>query len=377
MIFLLTKPHRQYPERNRYKLDPTQYDPVMSGRPKDLDLKQIRRPTMADVGRLAGVSATTVSFVINASPGEVIRPQTALRVLAAVDELGYRPNRAAQGLRTRRTATIGFITDEVAVESYVGQIIAGAHDVAWRDGNVLLVINTMRSREVTRAALDTLADRQVDSVIYAAAGTRRVTLPQGAGRVPTILVNCFTANDSLPCVLPDEVDGGHRAVRILIAAGHTSIAYLTGTPGAWATRARLRGYREELRQAGIDPGAQIVRAGNYQADSGYALTLELLTNPHRPTAILCGNDRMALGALMALREKGVDVPTEMSLVGYDDQDALVRRISPAITTVRLPFYGMGRWAAERILGQGVEGLAPRTYLSCIPVLRDSVAPPRS
>ena len=332
---------------------------------------------MADVGRLAGVSATTVSFVINASPGEVIRPETQQRVLAAVDELGYRPNRAAQGLRTRRTATIGFITDEVAVESYVGQIIAGAHDAAWRNGSVLLVINTMRSRSVTRAALDTLADRQVDSIIYAAADTRRVTLPPSAGRLPTILVNCFTVNGSLPCVLPDEVDGGHRAARILISADHKRIAYLTGTPGAWATRARLRGYREELRQAGIDAGAQIVRAGNYQADSGYALTLELLTSVHRPTAILCGNDRMALGALMALRENGVDVPGEMSLVGYDDQDALVTRVSPAITTVRLPFYAMGRWAAERMFGQGVEGLAPRTYMSCVPVLRDSVAPPSS
>ncbi len=330
---------------------------------------------MVDVGRLAGVSATTVSFVINASPGEVIRPETRRRVLAAVDELGYRPNRAAQGLRTRRTATIGFITDEVAVESYVGQIIAGAHDVAWHKGSVLLVINTMRSRAVTRAALDTLADRQVDSIIYAAAGTRRVTLPPSAGRVPTILVNCFTANDSLPCLLPDEVEGGRKAVRILIAAGHTRIAYLTGTPGAWATRARLRGYREELRQAGIDASDQIVRAGNYQADSGYELTLELLAKVHRPTAILCGNDRMALGSLMALREKGVDVPGEMSLVGYDDQDALVRRISPAITNVRLPFYDMGRWAAERMFGQGVEGLAPRTYMSCVPVLRESVAAP--
>ncbi len=347
----------------------------MSGRPKEL--RGIRRPTMADVGRLAGVSATTVSFVINATSDEVIRPETQRRVLAAVDELGYRPNRAAQGLRTRRTATIGFITDEIAVESFAGQIITGAHDVAWRNGSVLLVINTMRSRAVTRAALDNLADRQVDSIIFAAAGTRLVTLPPSVERVPTILVNCFTANDSLPCVLPDEVGGGRSAVRILIDAGHTRIAYLTGTPGAWATRARLRGFREGLRQAGIDPRDQIVSAGNYQADSGYELTLALLASPHRPTALLCGNDRMALGALMALREKGVDVPGEMSLVGYDDQDALVTRISPAITNVRLPFYDMGRWAAERMFGQGVQGLAPRTYLPCVPVLRESVAPPRS
>lgn len=359
---------------NRYKHDPTRYDPVMSGRPKDI--RGIRRPTMADVGRLASVSATTVSFVINARPGEVIRPETRRRVLAAVDELGYRPNRAAQGLRTRRTATIGFITDEVAVESFVGQIITGAHDVAWHHGSVLLVINTMRSRAVTRAALDNLTDRQVDSIIYATAGTRRVTLPHNAGRVPTILVNCFTANSSLPCVLPDEVDGGRRAVRVLIAAGHTRIAYLTGVPGAWATRARLRGYREELRQAGINARDQIVCAGNYEADSGYELTLDLLTRIDRPTAILCGNDRMALGALLALREKGVDVPSEMSLVGYDDQDALVTRISPAITNVRLPFYEMGRWTAERMFGKGVEGLAPRTHMPCVPVLRESVSPPR-
>jgi len=332
---------------------------------------------MADVGRLAGVSATTVSFVINASPGEVIRPETRRRVLAAVEELGYRPNRAAQGLRTRRTSTIGFITDEVAVEAFVGQIITGAHDVAWHNGSVLLVINTMRSRAVTRAALDNLADRQVDSIIFASAGTRRVTLPPGASRVPTILVNCFTANDAVPCVLPDEVGGGRAAVRILIDAGHTNIAYLTGTPGAWATRGRLRGFREELRQAGIDPRDQIVEAGNYQADSGYELTLELLTKRHRPTAILCGNDRMALGSLMALREKGVDVPAEMSLVGYDDQDALVTRISPTITNVRLPFYEMGRWAAERMFGQGAQGLAPRTQMPCVPVLRESVSAPRS
>jgi len=331
---------------------------------------------MADVGRMAGVSATTVSFVINAMPGEVIRPETRQRVLAAVDELGYRPNRAAQGLRTRRTATIGFITDEVAVESFVGQIITGAHEVAWRNGSVLLVINTMRSRAVTRVALDNLIDRQVDSIIFAAAGTRRVTLPTSVGRAPTILVNCFTANDSVPCVLPDEVGGGRAAARILIDAGHTNIAYLTGVPGAWATRARLRGFREELSHAGIDPGDQIVRSGNYQADCGYELTLELLTKPNRPTSILCGNDRMALGALMALREKGIDVPGEMSLVGYDDTDALVTRISPAITTVRLPFHDMGRWAAERMFGQGVPALVPRTYLPCVPILRESVAPPR-
>ncbi len=224
------KRHRQYPAMQPLQ---TRSDALRSGAcpAPPMTTEGIRRPTMADVGRLAGVSATTVSFVINARPGEVIRPATRLRVLAAVEELGYRPNRAAQGLRTRSTGSIGFITDEVAVESFAGQIITGAHDVAWRNGSVLLVINTMRSRAVTRAALDNLMDRQVDSIIFAAAGTRRVTLPPTVGRAPTILVNCFTANGSLPSVLPDEVTGGRSAARILIDAGHTNIAYLTGVPG--------------------------------------------------------------------------------------------------------------------------------------------------
>jgi LacI family transcriptional regulator len=330
---------------------------------------------MADVGRLAGVSATTVSFVINATPDEVIRADTRQRVLDAIVELGYRPNRTAQGLRTRRSSTIGFITDEVAVESFVGQIITGAHDVAWRHGSVLMVINTMRSRAVRRVALDNFMDRQVDSIIFATSETRRITLPTVTGRAPTILVNCFTAKNSLPCVLPDEVAGGRTAARIVVDAGHRKIAFLTGEPGAWATRARLRGFREELRRAGIDVGDQVVLAGNYQADSGYELTHELLARPHRPTAILCGNDRMALGALLALRERGVDVPGEMSLVGYDDQDALITRISPAITSVRLPFYDMGRWAAARLFAHDAGRLPPRTLMSCEPVLRESVAKP--
>jgi len=332
---------------------------------------------MADVGRLAGVSATTVSFVINASAGEVIRPETRQRVFAAVEELGYRPNRAAQGLRTRRSSMIGFIADEVAVESFVGSIITGAHDVAWRNGSVLMVINTMRSKAVTRAAFDNLADRQVDSIIFAAAGTRRVTLPASAAQTPTLLINCFSSGDSLPCVLPDEVGGGRMAARIALEAGHTRIAYLTGTPGVWATRGRLRGFREELRSAGLHTNDQVIRAGNYQADSGYQLTLALLAKPNRPTAILCGNDRMAIGALMALREKGVDVPREISLIGYDDHDPLVARLSPAITNVRLPFYDMGRWAAERIFAPAADQVPPRTLLPCLPVLRESVAPPRA
>ena len=101
---------------------------------------------------------------------------------------------------------------------------------------MLLVVNTMRSRPVIEAAVEDLLDRQVDAIIFASAGTRRVTLPAAVARVPTVLVSCFTAGNTIPCVLPDEVAGGRAATRLLLDAGHTRVAYLTGAPGAWATR---------------------------------------------------------------------------------------------------------------------------------------------
>lgn len=336
-----------------------------------------RRPTMADVGRLAGVSPTTVSFVINAEDSQTISPATQQRVLDAVEKLGYRPNRAAQNLRTQRTSTIGFVTDEIAVEPFAGQVISGAHDQAWSQGSMLLVVNTMRSRAVIEAAIEDLLDRQVDAIIFAAAGTRRVTLPTTVARVPTLLVSCFTAGNAIPCVLPDEVGGGRAATQLLLDAGHRQIAYLTGSPGAWATRGRLRGHREALLAAGLDPHDQLVVPGNHHADSGYDLTRGLLRARHLPTAIVCGNDRMALGAYLALAEAGVRIPEDISVVGYDDQDPLVTEIRPALSTMRLPYYEMGQWAARELLSGTTEHLPPRTYLPCPPSPRRSVGPPRT
>ena len=187
----------------------TRYAPAMPGHGKGRGGP--RRPTMADVGRLAGVSPTTVSFVINADGSQTISSATQQRVLDAVEQLGYRPNRAAQNLRTQHTSTIGVITDEIAVEPFAGQVIAGAHDEAWSQGSMLLVVNTMRSRAVIEAAVEDLLDRQVDAIIFASAGTRRVTLPAAVMRVPTVLVSCYTAGNTIPCVLPDEVAGGRAA----------------------------------------------------------------------------------------------------------------------------------------------------------------------
>ena len=340
--------------------------------PEDQRLKA-GRPRRADVARLAGVSPATVSFVLNQTPGQTISDETRQRVLQAVAELDYRPNRAAQGLRQGRSATIGFVSHDVDFGVFAASAIKGAHEVSVRHGNLLLLVNTGGSNRQAAQLVGELLDRQADALIFAAAGTRSVVVPEGAGRVPTILLNCFVPGDPVPSILPDEVRGGREATQALLDLGHRDIAYLTGAAGVWATKARLRGFREALRGAGLDPRDSVVLSGNYHSDSGYELARKLLRRGPRPTAIMCGNDRMAVGALLALLEAGVRVPEEVSVMGYDDQFELAAEIRPALSTVRLPYDAMGRLAAERLAAGGQAVRTGRTLVHCPLVMRDSTA----
>ncbi|MFJ8114216.1 LacI family DNA-binding transcriptional regulator [Streptomyces sp. NPDC096132] len=333
------------------------------------------RARRTDVARLAGVSPATVSFVLNKTAGQTISDETRRRVLRAVDELGYRPNRAAQGLRQGRSATIGFVSHDSDFGVFAAAAIKGAHEASIRHGNLLLLVNTGGSNSQAAQLVGELLDRQTDALIFAAAGTRSVVVPESAEKVPTILVNCYVTGDALPSVLPDEARGGREATQALLDLGHRDIAYLTGTVSSWATKARLRGFREALSGAGLDPRDHTVLPGNYHADSGYELARTLLRRGPLPTAIMCGNDRMAFGALLALLEAGVRVPEDVSVMGYDDQFQLAAEIHPALSTVRLPYAAMGRMAAERLADGGPAVRPGRTLVHCPVVMRDSTAAP--
>ncbi|WP_172669709.1 LacI family DNA-binding transcriptional regulator [Arsenicicoccus sp. oral taxon 190] len=339
--------------------------------PQGLD----RRPTLADVGRMAGVSPTTVSFVLNPRSKQTISAATRARVLQAVNDLGYRPNRTAQSLRRSRTGTIGIVVDEPAMEAFAGETVNGAHDLAWSEGSVLLVTHTGRRPHGMRLAMDELADRQVDGLIVTCSGTRALELPETLPPLPLVLANAFDDTYAVPCFLPDERFGGRETARLLCAAGHRRLAYLTGHAGAWATSLRLEGFLEEVEQHGVARGDVVVREGYYYVDSGHALARELLALPDatRPTAIACGNDRMALGVYLAAAEAGLRIPEDLSVVGYDDHEPVITQLRPQLTTVRLPLYDMGRLAAEALAHGSVGQLPQRTYLPCPAVPRDSVA----
>jgi LacI family transcriptional regulator len=336
--------------------------------------EQRRRPIMKDVAELAGVSRTTVSLVLNGR-GARIAEATRRRVEEAARELNFRPSVAAQQLRTSRSKMIGLIGDEIASGPFAGGLIAGAQASASERDHALVVMNTGHEGDLT-VDLETLEDRHADALIFATVMTRPVRLSQrlaqrlaGPG---VILLNCFDEQHDLPAVLPDDRAGGAAAAELAVAAGHRRIALIGGEQGTWPAAERLAGYRDALTRRGIGYDPELVRHGNWHADSGYEQARAVLSLDRPPTALLCGNDRMALGAYDAIKELGLHIPGDVSVIGYDDQQEIVAYMRPPLTTMRLPYYEMGASAVAAILDGGRPG---RQMLRCEPVLRGSLAAP--
>lgn len=306
------------------------------------------RPTMKDVAAWAGVSQTTVSFVLNdAPPAANISLETKQKIEDAVQALGYRPNPTAQLLRTNRSQVLGLITDKIATAPFAGDTIRGAQTAAWSSGNMLMLINTDGQPDREQKAVDLLLDRQVDGIIYASMYTREVqTLPTGLQDIPSILVDCFDAAAS-NYVIPDESYGAKLATEHLIKKGHARIAFINGEAGYYASTLRFESYKTCLLEAGLPFDDTLVQRGNWWPNSGYAHTLTLMRAKNPPTAIFCGNDRMALGALQALAKLGLEVPADVAVVGYDGE-LVTKRVVPPLTTVKLPHYEMGKAAVEYI-----------------------------
>ncbi|CAM5234109.1 LacI family transcriptional regulator OS=Streptomyces fumanus OX=67302 GN=GCM10018772_65580 PE=4 SV=1 [Streptomyces fumanus] len=182
-----------------------------------------RRVTLADVARRAGLSTTAASLVLNKRPGTRLSEDAQQRVLAAAEELGYRPNAAARSLRTRKSATVAFVSDTVATTRFAGDMIRGALDAAREQGHVLLIAETQGNADLEREAIEAMLDRQVDGIVYAAMYSRRLAVPQEILSRPTVLLNA-TSDDPVPSVLPADEQAGHTVATALLDHGHRRIA---------------------------------------------------------------------------------------------------------------------------------------------------------
>ena len=304
---------------------------------------------MYDVARVAGVSQTTVSFIVNNVPNINIPQETRDRVWAAVEELGWRPNAMARGLSLQRSHTIGLISDEIATSSHAGKIIQGAQDAAWAHNKMLLVINTGNNREVERAGLEMMLERQVEGLIYATMYHREVVLPPTLEQTPTVLLDCYAADHSLPSVVPDEVQGGRTAIEVLLRKGHRRIGFVNEVGPLAAMFGRLEGYKQALESYGVPFDPSLICAGPSNAPNGYRCALELMQLPERPTALFCFNDSMAMGAYDAVKQLGLTIPDDVAIIGFDNLEVIAAQLQPPLTTMELPHYAMGQWAVQYLL----------------------------
>jgi len=340
-----------------------------------------KRIGIKDVAAAAGVSAATVSLILNEVEGKRISPETRQRVQETADRLGYAPNGLARGLRLRRSNTIGFISDHIATTPFAGRIILGAQEAAAKQGLVLLMLNTGGDVDLERSEIELLLQRQVDGVLYAAMSHRVADVPEGLRDVPTVLLDAQAGDRSAAAVVPDEVSGGYAAVRELIEHGHRRIGFVTDTEDIPATHGRLEGYRRALEEAGIAFDPALVTAELCDTPGGHLAARRLLELESRPSALFCFNDRMAMGAYRAAAELGLTIPRDLSVIGFDNQDLICDGLVPTLTTVQLPHYEMGARAVNLLLAQ-IEKAETRPtlpvepeLLPCPLVRRASVASP--
>jgi LacI family transcriptional regulator len=336
-----------------------------------------------DVAELAGVSVTTVSHVLNDTPHTRVAPETRARVREAAKSLGYGPNRMARALRTNRSGLIGLLSEEIATTPHAGRIILGAQEAARAHDLTLVIINTERGSDIDshQSDVQTLIDRQVDAVLYATMYHRQVHVPPTLQGVPLVLIDATDPAGTVPSVVPDEVGGAVAVVTHLVQAGHTRIGFLNNDDDVPATHERLLGFRQVLAGHGIAVDEGLILQGPSETLPGYALAREVLARPDRPTALFCYNDRMAMGAYRAASELGLEIPRDLSIVGFDNQELIAANLFPGLTTVALPHYEMGAWAVDMLVrllaGDAGHQLSTErpTRLDCPLVVRGSVAAP--
>lgn len=306
--------------------------------------------TIKDIAKAIGVAHSTVSRALNGDPR--ISEATREKVLRAARELNYHPNLSAKGLVRRQVLSIGLVIPDVT-EPFYGRIVEGVDRVTYEAGFNLVLYITHADREREIAALEQIRQGRVDGLILMIrkAKAEAVIGMEGKG-VPLVLLLQRIPGSGIDSVRVDNEGGASRAVCHLIEGGHRRIAMISGPSHAPDARERRRGYQRALKIKGISCDRELVVSGDYTFASGYRAVDKLMSVPvrQRPTAIFAANDHMAMGAIKRLTERGVGVPGDVAVVGFDDiaPSAYYR---PSLTTVRQPIEESARQAAELLIGR--------------------------
>lgn len=335
-----------------------------------------KRATAREVADLAGVSRTTVSFVLNGVPGMRISEETRQRVQDAARQLNYHPDSTARRMVTGQTRVIGFVLrqdpDQAFSDQFLPQVLSGLSKAASTQGYHIL-FEPISPEDRSGAYLPLVQERHVDGIILSGPRYDDSELLKLAAEGEKVVLLGQLPGTGIPFVDVDNAGGAVIATKHLIGLGHERIGFISNAPLVYtASSDRLAGYQSALLDAGLPFNPSLVRYGGFTIRSGYQTMLELLASPPIPSAVFVASDTVALGAVQAIRERGLKIPADIALVGFDDIP-LAEFVDPALTTVRLPAYGLGWGAADlliRLIHQE-EVRNPSELLETELVIRDS------
>ena len=312
-----------------------------------------KKATLTDVAKRAGVSVTTASYILNGRSTQMrISAETALRVKTAMRDLDYRPNWSARTLRRSSTQTIGLISDFVASGSFSSQLLTGASAAARECDHLLVIGESMGDRAAEELLIEEMVERQVDGIIYTTLAASRVSVPEKLRDVRAVLLNCVDPERDLPAVLPDDRSGGAQAVEHLLASGLTGEVHVVGedpSPEATAGRDRMVGITAALAEA--DMALAGVVSCPWGVRPAYDAVDAWLRTGARPAALICLNDRIAMGVYQALAEHGLAVPGDVAVISFDGSE-MAGWLRPRVTSLGLPFRAMGTLAVETLMSSG-------------------------
>lgn len=310
-----------------------------------------KRATSFDVARLAGVSRTTVSFVLNNLPGVSISESTRQRVLDAARELNYHPDAAGRKLASGVSNTLGFVmrqsSEQVFTDAFLVQVVMGVEQVAAQNGFHVLLKPLEPDSKVGYTRL--IYENLVDGIILS--GPREddaeiMSLHEQG--VPVVLQGQLPGT-SIPFVDINAVEGARTVVDHILSLGHKRVAIITNASLHYTSaRQRCDGYCQSLTQAGIPLDRALIKEGNYTPDSGYQAMQELLQQAPDISAVFVASDVVAMGAIQAIKQAGLRIPQDIALAGFDDIP-LARYFDPPLTTISLPAFGLGWAAGERLI----------------------------
>jgi DNA-binding LacI/PurR family transcriptional regulator len=327
--------------------------------------------TIRDVAAEAGVSITTVSRALNES-GRV-GPGTRERVLTAAHRLGYEPNDLARSLHGKATGTIAVLVPDIT-NPFFPELVNGVQEVANAHGRLLLLCQTSENTAIAVQELLHLRRKRVDGVVLVGGLAGGEDLSSALAGMPVVTVDRDTTIDGAWVVRSNHRLGGRLATEHLIELGHERIAHISGPMGLSVAQDRSDGYREALEEAGLAYDESLVVEGDFLEQSGYDALRTLRRRRREFSAVFCGNDMMAIGALRALDEVGLTVPQDVSVVGFDDIH-LASYLRPGLTTVHQPIQTLGRRAAELLIGPAMDSQEPASEVLDVHIVRRQTSAP--